>query len=267
MGAAYLRVVLAENGLSETGLTLRSLCAEMGQVLELVRVERGEDLEQVLRAHCPDVALLKLALLQPDATRRLRVLQENSPSIPFILLADPADNVSGETCLAFGAVDYLVEGYLDERTMSRVLSSAMGTSMEVDVKSARRRSRGNEWVFTVGMGDAEQVQAWLGNAAVSEALESVAETVRKSVRSTDEVKMSAGCELEVRIRNVDESKRATVQKRIEARLRSAAVLLLRELDLEVAAIETEKTIGEEGPHYAFVQRGDGARDNGKAQAN
>lgn len=106
-------MVLAENGLTEIGLTLRSLCAESGRALELVRVERGEELEQALRSHCPDIALLELSLLQPDAARQLRVLQKNSPSIPFILLAEPADNVSAETCLALGAADYLVEGYLD----------------------------------------------------------------------------------------------------------------------------------------------------------
>src|ERR1700757_240303 len=98
MGASRLRVVLAENGLTETGLTLRSLCAEAGHVLELVRVEREEELEQALRSHCPDIALLKLSMLQPDVAHQLRVLQKNSPSIPFILLAEPADNVSAEIC-------------------------------------------------------------------------------------------------------------------------------------------------------------------------
>jgi len=245
-------VVLAENGLSETGLTLRSLCAETGRVLELVRVESGEDLEQALQLHCPDVALLKLALLQPDPTLRLRVLQENSPSIPFILLADPADNVSGETCLALGAADYLVEGYLDERTMRRVLSSAMEKSVEADVAPGWRRSRENEWAFTVEMGDAKQLPGWFGASAVREAFESVAETVRKSVRSTDEVKMIAGRELAVRIRNVDESRRATVQKRIETRLRTSAAPLLRELDLEIATIENGE--GDRGRRPALCVR-------------
>jgi len=266
MGDSRLRVVLAENGHSETGLTLRSLCAETGQVLELVRVESGAGLEQALRAHCPDVALLKLALLQPDVTLRLRVLQENSPSVTFILLTDPADNISGETCLAWGAVDYLVEGYLDERTMSRALNSAMEKSVMMDMAPAGR-SRENEWAFTVGMGDTKRLQAWFGRSAVSEAFESVAETVRKTVRSTDEVKMIAGCELVVRMRNVHESRRAKVQKRIEARLRSATAPLLKELDLEVATMETGKTAAEGGQRYTFVPRCDGAQDCGKAPAN
>jgi len=91
MTTTNLHVVLAEQRLSEAGLTLRSLCAEAGWSLELVFVENRTNLAQALQAHCPDVVFLQLALLQPDAPARLRVLHQSHPSIPFILFADPAD--------------------------------------------------------------------------------------------------------------------------------------------------------------------------------
>ncbi|HVM74392.1 MAG TPA: response regulator [Candidatus Saccharimonadales bacterium] len=233
MGASRLRVLLAESGLTETGLTLRSVCAGSGRVLELVRVESAEGLEQALRAHCPDIALLKLSLLQPDAVHQLRALQENSPSIPFILLAEPADNVSAEMCFALGVADYLVEGYLDERTMNRVLSSAMGEwgpcaySEEMELGPGWARRGGQEWVFTITMGDEDRGLS----RSDAEVLATAAEVVRKCLRSTDEVEAVGGRELVVRIQSLCESKRAMVEKRIEARLRGAAWPLVRQLKL------------------------------------
>jgi CheY-like chemotaxis protein len=126
MATASLRVLLAEREYSETGLTLRSLCAEAGWSLELAFVSSRSNLAQALLAHCPDVAFLQLGLLQPDAPDRLRVLHLSYPSIPFILFADPADTDCAVSCLSMGAEDFMLEGFMDERTMARVLGSIMG---------------------------------------------------------------------------------------------------------------------------------------------
>ena len=259
MGASRLRMLLAESGLTETELALRSLCVEWGRVLELVRVESGAELEQALRAHCPDIALLKLSLLQPEAARQLRVLQENSPSIPFILLTEPADNVSAETCHALGAADYLVEGYMDKRTMNRVLSSAMegrlalAWSAELELGPGWTRPGRQEWMFTVTLGDTERMRDWLGGPEVAgRVFGTVAEVVRKCVRSTDDVEASTGGELVVRMRNLDKSRSARVQKRIEERLKNTALLLLQEWNL---TIETRAGATEGGLQFAVVPSG------------
>lgn len=123
MATSTLRVLLAEQEFSETGLTLRSLCAEAGWGLEIVFVDDRSDLAQALGTHCPDVAFLQLALLQPDAPHALRVLRRFSPAIPFILFADPADTDSVVSCLSVGAQDFMLEGFMDERTMARALRS------------------------------------------------------------------------------------------------------------------------------------------------
>jgi CheY-like chemotaxis protein len=246
MGASRLRVVLAENGLTEVGLMLRSVCAEKGKVLELVRVGEGGDVGKAVWEHCPDIALLKLSLLQPDAAKRLRVLQENSPSIPFILLAEPADNVSAETCLEMGAADYLVEGYLDERTLERAVSAAIGGCgggrkgaeamfpvEQGELGEGWRRSGEREWVFTLTMGDG----ARMGREGVRQVLMECEAALRKSVRSTDEVKRVSETEWVVRMRNLDEAKRGKVQQRLEARLRNEGLRLRAGVKLEVGTIE------------------------------
>jgi hypothetical protein len=71
-----LRVLLAESGFTETGVTLRSLCAEQGNALELLFVSRRSNLSLAPRTYCPDVALLDLALFQPDPPGAVSVLHE-----------------------------------------------------------------------------------------------------------------------------------------------------------------------------------------------
>ncbi|HTP69767.1 MAG TPA: response regulator [Dongiaceae bacterium] len=216
-----LRVVLAENGLAETALTLRSLCAEGGRTLELVLVERRENLEAALRRHCPDVALLTLSMLQPDAPSRLRVLQANCPSIPFILLVEPADKEIAESCLAMGAADYLIEGFLDERTMNRALRAAIGQRrpMHGEVDASWTRVGEREWEFILRVGAAEELPV--------RALVELTEMLKKNVRKTDSVEQISGLELAIRLRDVDELKSAGAQRRIEGCLRTHSSRLLR----------------------------------------
>jgi hypothetical protein len=52
MCAAHPRVLLAENGYTETGVTIRSLCAERGQALELLFVSKQSSLSLALRIYC-----------------------------------------------------------------------------------------------------------------------------------------------------------------------------------------------------------------------
>ncbi|MGB7846127.1 MAG: hypothetical protein WBL63_10965 [Candidatus Acidiferrum sp.] len=85
MAVDRLRVVLAEDTLSETGMILRSLCAEAGWTLELIFVAKRTDLAHALAVYGPEMALVSLSLLQPDAPENLRLLHLANPAIPIIL--------------------------------------------------------------------------------------------------------------------------------------------------------------------------------------
>jgi hypothetical protein len=91
MASYDLSVLLAEKEFSETGITLRAMCAGAGWSLELVFVEHCAELVPALETHCPDVAFLQLR--QPDAAARLHTLHRSFPNIPLILLAHPADTI------------------------------------------------------------------------------------------------------------------------------------------------------------------------------
>lgn len=119
MESSRLRVLLAESGLTEAGVTLRSRCAETGRTLELVFVTNRDSLPPALRDFQPDVALLSLSLLHPDPPTTIYSLHQSLPHIPLILFADLADKELATACLQVGATDYMLEGFMDERTPYR----------------------------------------------------------------------------------------------------------------------------------------------------
>jgi len=246
MGASRLRVVLAENGLTEAGLTLRSVCAEIGSTLELVRVERREELERAMRAYRPDVALLRLSLLQPDAVHELSVLQRDCPSIPLILLADPADKAYAEHCLGAGAADYLLNGYLDERTMNRVLRAAVGEKQIGAVAGEAiggpwRRRNQREWCVRVSAREFALGEEWESAAKRFAVLR---DDLRRSIRSTDTIEDVSEGELRVKVHGVDEGQISKVRDRLQSRLRYGGGSLNRfGVRVEIEAWEKERWIG------------------------
>lgn len=83
MQAQTLRVLLAEDGITETGITLRALCADQGRGLELVIVSNASKLSDTLVQSQPHIAFLALSLLQPDPPRAVTLLQRSAPHIPY----------------------------------------------------------------------------------------------------------------------------------------------------------------------------------------
>jgi CheY-like chemotaxis protein len=136
MAARRLRVLLAEKRLSETGIILRSICAEAGWALELVFVGTREALQEALRTHHPDLVLLDLALVQPDATANVHRLHLENEQIPLVVFGQAAEKACAEECLSRGARDYLLKGFMDERTVGRVLQA---TVADMGVKDWRNR--------------------------------------------------------------------------------------------------------------------------------
>jgi DNA-binding NarL/FixJ family response regulator len=243
MAAASLRVLLAENRLTEAGIILRSLCAEVGWSLELIFVAARADLEQTLPAHRPDVVLLDLSMLQPDATARLGVLHQANPAIPLILFADPADIACAVKCLSMGAKDFLLEGFMDERIMARVLRSAIGqeatgelTAPSPDLISAMEMkphkisgerslpgpslASSQQCALFVCLENLEHAQLQVGAQAVDRMLEEFTQVLRKSVRVGDLVVPVSRGQIMIFLPNAGESCSAAVLQRIRARVKN-----------------------------------------------
>ena len=129
-----LRILLAEKRLTEVGIVVRSICAEAGWTLELAYAGSREEIEGKLRGRDADLAILDLALLQPDAAHQVSVLNAANPRVPLVVSGIAADRNCAVECLAQGAQDVLLEGFIDDKTVRRVLQEVLAAERAVHPK-------------------------------------------------------------------------------------------------------------------------------------
>lgn len=236
-----LRVLIAEKGFTETGITLRALCAESGRSLELYFVSKGASVGHALQTYGPDAALLDLSLLQPDPAAAVRVLHQNASRIPLIIFAAPADKESAVMCLQAGAKDYMLEGHMDVRTLDRVLHAALcGPQSDSRVEPARdpltglsNRSgllfethrrlpfappTGGCLMISISLQNLEAIQADSGLAAADRILQELGRLLQKSVRSSDLVAHVAPGQFALIILDAGDSRLAAINQRIMTRV-------------------------------------------------
>jgi len=120
-----LRVLLAEGASGEAAQGLRALFPESSGGLDLTIVSTLATLLPTVKVVDPEVLLLDLALTQPDSLDSVRRVHRSAPGVPLIVFADPADKEQAALCLREGAIDYLLKGFMDTRTLDRVVRTAL----------------------------------------------------------------------------------------------------------------------------------------------
>ncbi len=125
MNEKKLRILLAEVNPGEAASALRTLYPDGQDGLELTNVSSVATLIATLEIVNPEVIFLDLSLAQPDPLEEVRRVHRSAPEAPLILLADGSDKNYAVRCLAQGAQDYLLKGFIDSRTMERVLRTAL----------------------------------------------------------------------------------------------------------------------------------------------
>src|ERR1700721_2673764 len=73
----------------------------------------------------PETILLDLSLGKPHPLEAVRRVHRAAPSIPLIVFADIVDKSYAARSVSEGAIDYLLKGFMDTRTMERVLRTAL----------------------------------------------------------------------------------------------------------------------------------------------
>ena len=76
----------------------------------------------------PDLVVhrvLKWALAHPDALDTVRRVHRSAPAVPLIILADASEKDCAIRSLSQGTQDYLLKGFIDSRTLERVLRAAL----------------------------------------------------------------------------------------------------------------------------------------------
>jgi diguanylate cyclase (GGDEF)-like protein len=120
-----LRVLLAEGASGEAAQGLRALFPESSGGLDLTIVSTLTTLLPTIKVVDPEVLLLDLALTQPHPRDSVRRVHRSAPGVPLIVFANPAEKEQATLCLREGAMDYLLKGFMDTRTLDRVVRSAM----------------------------------------------------------------------------------------------------------------------------------------------
>jgi diguanylate cyclase (GGDEF)-like protein len=125
MNERKLRILLAEGGPGETASALRALYPEGQDGLELTSVSGVSTLIASLEIVNPEVIFLDLSLARPDPVDAVRRVHRSAPAVPLIVLADGSEKNSAVRSLSQGALDYLLKGSIDPRTLERVLRAAL----------------------------------------------------------------------------------------------------------------------------------------------
>lgn len=237
MRTAHPRVLLAETGISETGLMLRALYAEGGSALEVRYVSKRNDLALEIQTYSPDIALLDLKLFQPDPPAGIHTLHHEAPHIPLILFAAIADKNVAERCLRVGAKDFMLEGYMDGRMLNRVLRSALSeppaearadacndplTGLMNRTGLMQESHRWAKWegasarrlLVSIRVENLEAIQTRSGNVEAQLLLRKLAYKLQKKIRSSDTIAHVAPGHFVLMVGDVVEHSLPTVHRRI-----------------------------------------------------
>jgi diguanylate cyclase (GGDEF)-like protein len=120
-----LRILLAEGDPAETTAALRELYPEGQDGLELTVVSTISTLIATREIVNPEVIFVDLSLAHPDPLEAVRRVHRSAPEVPLIVLADGSDENCATQSLSQGALDYLLKGFIDTRTLERVLRAAL----------------------------------------------------------------------------------------------------------------------------------------------
>jgi len=125
MNGKKLRIVLAEGNPGEATSALRALYQEDQDGLELTVVSGVSTLIATLEIVNPEVIFLDLALARPDPIDAVRRVHRSAPAIPLIVIASDIEKDCAILSLSHGTQDYLLKGFIDCRTLERVLRTAL----------------------------------------------------------------------------------------------------------------------------------------------
>lgn len=125
MTGKKFRVLLAESAPGEAAESLRAVYPEPDSKLELSAVSTVPTLLATIELATPEAIFLDLALGRPDPLDAVRRVHRAAPGIPLIVFADVADKSFATRSISEGAIDYLLKGFMDTRTIERVLRTAL----------------------------------------------------------------------------------------------------------------------------------------------
>lgn len=120
-----VRILLAEDDAAETVDTLRALYPDSTGGLDLTVVSTMATLIPTVKMVDPELILFDLELSLNDPLDAVHLVHRSAPGIPLVVLADPAKKSYAAQSLSEGAMDYVLKGFMDARTLGRVVRTAL----------------------------------------------------------------------------------------------------------------------------------------------
>jgi diguanylate cyclase (GGDEF)-like protein len=120
-----VRILLAEDDAAETVDTLGVLFPDSTGGLDLTVVSTMATLIPTVKMVDPELILLDLELSLSAPLDAVHLVHRSAPGIPLVVLADPAKKQYAAQSLSEGAMDYVLKGFMDARTLGRVLRAAL----------------------------------------------------------------------------------------------------------------------------------------------
>jgi diguanylate cyclase (GGDEF)-like protein len=120
-----LRLLVAEPNPGELAGLLRTLNAANERGLEITVVSTIATLLPTVKVTDPEIILLDLSLSLREPLDAVHLVHRTAPGIPLVVVADPSQKEQAAHALAEGAMDYLLKGAIDARTLQRVLQAAL----------------------------------------------------------------------------------------------------------------------------------------------
>jgi len=209
MNEKKLRILVAEGNPGEIAPALRSLYPEAQDSLDLTVVSGVSILIATLDIVNPEVIFLDLALTHPAPMDAVRRVQRSAPAVPLIVVAGASDKDCAVNSLSHGAQDYLLKGFIDSRTLERVLRAALERNTLEGLADLLRdpltrlytrdgfltlgaramemaKNRGSTLVLLcLRIENLEAVRTGYGPSAVESSLSEVAKVLAGSFRRTD----------------------------------------------------------------------------------
>jgi diguanylate cyclase (GGDEF)-like protein len=242
MRQANLRILVAEDAPGEASTSLRLLYPESEGRLDLTVVSGISTLFPTIHVVAPEVILLDLSLAQPGPLEVVRRVHRSAPEVPLIVMAAESEKKLAEQSIREGAQGFLLKGFMDPRTMDRVLRAALESNTLEGLADLLRdpvtRLHTRDGFLTLGtrmLESAKQknstcvlvctrienlmgIRGAFGDSAVENTLTDVAALLTLSFRRTDLIARLGDAQFAVLAADAIEPSRPILRQRLEKRI-------------------------------------------------
>lgn len=124
LGTEKIAVLLVEDSRSEALATGRQLHAVDDEFI-ISRVSRLQEAIGEIAEHKIDVVLLDLGLPDSSGPQSIRILTDQFPDLPIVVLSGRDDHATMERALCYGAQEFLTKGECSGNRLRQALLGAI----------------------------------------------------------------------------------------------------------------------------------------------